>query len=444
MSWDAVKAFLKQTLPENEYGLWIKPLVCLQESAQVLEIGCPDRFFGAWVAQRYLELMETKLKELGRTGVTIRLSTQSIPVQSQQPAENGPQLCLPGVRPTASRIRSLHPAYTFDAFMVGESNMVARSACSALARGEKTYGNCLFMNSATGLGKSHLTQAVVHEVMFKAPATRMHYLTAQQFSAEMVQAIQNKTMEKFSRRYIQDCDMLLVEDVHTIAGKAKTQEELNIVLDYLLKSGKRVILTSAQPPRQLKGLDEDFRSRMTSGLVTGIRAPEYDTRVEIVRHKAVAHDLILEDEHVDFLARNLKGDIRRTESAIINLRARSCLRQTPPDMSMVREVVAGLVDTSPTLTGSTIQELISCQFKVTKEELTSRSRKRSVTFPRQVGMYLTRKYTDQSLADIGALYNRDPSTVLHAIKVVTRDCARKVSVREQIELLITRLGVKRE
>ncbi|BCO07625.1 chromosomal replication initiator protein DnaA [Desulfolithobacter dissulfuricans] len=437
MVWETVRESLQDALPESDFGLWIKPLSCRREDQQVLELVGPDRFFCAWVQERYLELIKGRLQEFGGPS-EVRLTVASEP-ETQLDAGAGGQLRLPGVTAPVNRIRSLHPGYTFEQFMVGESNILARSACQALADGQSTYGHCLFINSSTGLGKSHLTQAVVHKVMQTAPSTRLHYLTAQQFSAEMVQGIRSGAMDKFSSKYVQNCDMLLVEDIHTLTGKNKTQEELNTVLDYLIRSGRRVILTSAVAPRNIAGIDEDFRSRMTSGLVTHIEEPEYETRASIIRHKAAQNELELGDEVVDFLARHLRGDIRRTESALIGIRAKSCLLGTPPDLALVKEVLSAIIDRPAELSGETIRDFVGCEFKVSIEELTSRSRKRSITFPRQVAMYLTRKYTGESLADIGQLYNRDHSTVLHAIKVVTRDMSRKTSVRRQVEMLCEKL-----
>ena len=438
MMWNSVKESLHGRLPESEYGLWIKPMTCVKEDETAVELSCPDRFFSAWIEERYLSMIKTSLAELCDTPPAIRLTVADAPALQLEHTSSG-QLRLPGVSTGKSCVRSLHPAYTFDQFMVGESNMLARSACDAIASNNLTFGNCLFMNSETGLGKSHLTQGVVHHVMNTSPATRMQYLTAQQFSAEMVKGIRTGAMEQFSKKFINGCDLLLVEDVHSLTGKTKTQEELNNVLDYLIKSGKRVILTSAVAPRKLKGMDEDFRSRMTSGLVTGIEAPEYETRVSIIRHKAEVNELVLSDELVDFLAGHLQGDIRRTESAIIGIKAKACLRNTVPDMDLVREVLHGLLGAPAQLSGETIRDFIGCQFNVSLDELKSRSRKRAVTFPRQVAMFLTRKYTEESLADIGGYYNRDHSTVLHAIKVITRDMARKTSTREQLELLCRKL-----
>jgi len=438
MLWDTIKESLQDALPESEFSLWINPLACQSLNDKVLELTGPDRYFCSWVQDRYLELIKEKLHEFDPENHVVRLSVSAQPTLQLESNQSG-QLRLPGVRAGATKIPSLHPGYTFDQFMVGESNLLASSACQALAKGEKTFGNCLYINSTPGLGKSHLSQAVVHAILDSSPSTMTHYLTAQQFSAEMVHGIRNKTMDRFSRKYIHNCDVLLVEDIHTLAGKNKTQEELNNILDYLIKSGQRVIMTSAISPRKLEGIDEDFKSRMSSGLVTSIDEPDYITRFNIIRHKASINNLHLNGDLVDLLAQHLRGDIRKTESAIIGIKAKSCLLNTPPDRAMIQEVLHGLLGSPMQLNAETIRDFIGCQFRVSVDELKSRSRKRSVTFPRQIAMYLTRKYTDQSLADIGQVYNRDHSTVLHAIRVVTRDMTRKTSIKEQIERLCRQL-----
>ncbi len=437
MVWPTIKAALQGAVPDSEYGLWIRPLECRREDGQALELVGPDRFFCAWVEDRYLELIRSKARELGFSADVRLQAAQTAPPQIA--SDRHGQLRLPGVAAGGVRLRSLHPAFTFDQFMVGESNILARSACQALATGDATFGNCLFMNSSTGLGKSHLTQAVVHQVLHSAPSTRLHYLTAQQFSAEMVKGIRGNTMEQFSKRFINNCDMLLVEDVHTLTGKTKTQEELNTILDYLIRSGRRVILTSAVAPGKLGGIDEDFRSRMTSGLVTGIESPDCETRARIIRSKMRQHGLAADEDLVGFMAENLQGDVRRMESAIIGLKAKSSLGNTPPNLAMAREIVFGLIGGTVKITGETIRDFVGKQFMVSTDDLQSRSRKRSIAFPRQVAMYLTRKYTDKSLADIGAMYNRDHSTVLYAIKTITLDMSRQPSTREQVEMLCAKL-----
>jgi len=437
MIWNAIKSSLLSSLPESEFGLWIKPLECREQNEQSIELVGPDRYFCAWVEDRYIDLMKGAADKMGMTPeIKVRAAEAPVVRRTNNSKE---QLRLPGVAVNQSRYRSLHPAFTFDQFMVGESNVLAQSACSALATGDRTYGNCLFMNSSTGLGKSHLTQAVVHEVLNSAPATRMQYLTAQQFTADMVKNLRSNSMEQFSKKYIDSCDLLLVEDVHTLVGKNKTQEELNTVLDYLIKSGRRVILTSAVAPSKLKGLDEDFRSRMTSGLVTDIVCPDYDTRTRIIRHKLQGSKLKLDEELVDYLARSLKGDIRRMESTILGVKAKASLRRQPPNMDMLKEIMSGFVCAVEEMSATGIRDLVSEQFKVSTDDLRSRSRKRAITYPRQIAMYLTRKFTKDSLADIGGMYNRDHSTVLYAVKVITRDMARQNATKEQIDMLCSKL-----
>ena len=406
----------------------------------MLELSGPDRFFCAWVEDRYLELirrMALEIEGIKEVRLVVAESRSCSFVGGQ--GEQGGQMRLPGTMPPP-RLRSLHPAFTFEQFMVGESNLLARSACQALATGDSTFGNCLFMNSSTGLGKSHLTQAVVHQILRTAPSTKVQYLTAQQFSAEMVKNIRTNSMEQFSKRFIHSCDILLVEDVHILTGKPKTQKELNTILDYLIKSGSRVILTSALAPGKLADIDDDFRSRMTSGLVTGIESPDYETRARIIRHKMQTHGMVPDEDLVGFVAESLHTDIRRMESAIIGIKAMSCLRGTPPDLAMAREVILGLTGgTMEEITGEAIRDLIGNQFRVSVEELRSRSRKRAIAFPRQVAMYLTRRFTNHSLADIGVIYNRDHSTVLYAIKTITRDMNQQDSIRRQVEMLCAKL-----
>jgi chromosomal replication initiator protein len=437
MVWSAIKSTLLTSLPENEYKLWINPLECKEDSEHKLKLVAPDRFFSAFVEKRYVDQIQKIASSMGLQSLDVQVQVSNAPLlETNVPSV---QLRIPGAPVKKSRYRSLHPAFTFEQFMVGNSNMLAKSACSAIANNDRTYGHCLFMNSSTGLGKSHLTQAVVHEVMNTAPATNIQYLTAQQFAAEMVHNIRSNSMESFSKKFIQDCDVLLVEDVHTLIGKNKTQEELNTILDYLIKTGRRVVFTSAVTASNLKGLDEDFRSRMTSGLVAGISTPDYTTRMRIVRHKAGVSRLTLSEEVADHLARGVKDDVRKIESAVLGLKAKSAILNQEPDLAMAKAVLDELVCNAGNICGESIRDFISDQFRVSPDDLQSRSRKRAIAYPRQIGMYLTRKMTKESLADIGSIYNRDHSTVLHAIKVITRDMAQEEATRKQVELLCSKL-----
>lgn len=437
MIWERVKESLKASMAENIFSLWIEPIEYVQMKDDCLYLASPDRYFSAYLKQNFLGVITEKLQENGLPAIKVVFCEESkanAVVRSTKRLAGTP-MRLPYIPENNSKSKLLHPKYTFDEFMVGESNILAESACRSMVNKDGMVGPCLYINSDTGLGKSHLTHAVAHQIFAESPMTRLHYLTAKQFSAEMVHGIQHNSMDEFKRKYQENCDILLVEDVHSLTGKKKTQEELNDILDTLIKSGKRVILTANRAPRDLIGIDNEFRSRMTSGLVTAIKAPDINTRYRIVEKKAFSQQLILDEELVGYLANNVRGDIRKIESALIAVRAKACLLGGHVDMDLVREVVSSIVGVNQVLTAATIGELVSGQFKVSIEDLRSRSRKRSIAFPRQVAMFLARKYTEESLADIGRAFNRDHSTVLHAIKAVSSQVIRNSSVGAQLEIL---------
>jgi len=434
MVWDKTRQILHEELSDNVFNLWIEPLCCVQAQGDTIQLECPDRFFSAYIAQNFLEMIQEKVNEtdlLKRKVILCEAKTRRAPL----PVVKGAPMRLPHIPEGVSCVRSLHPRYTFDEFMVGESNILAQSACKSISVHDDSIGPCLYINSGTGLGKSHLTQAVAHQILSLSPMTRLQYVTAQQFSQEMVRDIQANTMDRFKRKYHDNCDILLMEDVHALTGKKKTQEELNEILDYLIKSGKRVVLTANTNPRDLVGIDGEFRSRMASGLVTTIQAPDLATRMRIVGNKVQFHQLHLPEEHIDYLARHIKGDVRQIESAIIALRARAQLMARTVDLDLLQEVVASVVGEPKSVSARMISEFVGSQFRISVEDMQSRSRKKALTLPRQVAMYLCRKHTHETLADIGRTFNRDHSTVLHSIKVITDRINRNTSVNEQVKLL---------
>jgi chromosomal replication initiator protein len=433
MIWRKAKERLQKKLTESVYDLWIEPLTVQSQNDSCLYLSCPDRYFGAYVSQNFLEVITEKVSEIDSSIERVKISYENHApaIRNTKPK----QLRLPALPTGGSHVRSLHPRYTFDNFMVGESNILAESACRSLSVSDDSIGPCLYINSSTGLGKSHLAHAIAHQVLDTSPMTRLHYLTAQQFASEMVQNIKSNDMDIFKRKYHDHCDVLLVEDVQSLTGKKKTQEELNELLDSLIKLGKRVVLTANSAPRELVGINDEFKSRMTSGLVTSIREPDLDTRLRIIRRKASQHKLNLVDEYSQYLAQHIKGDVRRLESAVVAIRARAALQGGQVDETIIEEVVCSIVGTPKSLNAQLISELVGSQFKISIEDMQSKCRKKKFSFPRQVAMYLSRKHTDETLADIGRAFNRDHSTVMHSIKVISGLNRRDTSVSAQIDLL---------
>lgn len=438
MVWQSTKELLRDQLTESVFNLWIEPLECLSLKDTAIRLGCPDRYFCAYIESNYIKQIQDCLEKVDPLGRKISLTVRE-DASTRKPKKSSTQLRLPHVPEGGSSVRSLHPRYTFDEFMVGESNILAQSACRSISIADDSVGPCLYINSSTGLGKSHLTHAVAHHILSQSPMTRLHYLTAQQFSFEMVNSIKGNCMETFKKKYHDHCDILLVEDVHALTGKKKTQEELNELLDVLIKSGKRVVFTANRSPRELDGIDDEFRSRMAAGLVTAIQPPDLSTRKRIVEKKAQQHNIFLKEEHATYLAQHIQGDVRQIESALVGIRAKAQLCEGAIDRDMIEQVITAIIGTPKALSPAMIREFICNQYNLSSKELQSRSRKKELTFPRQVGMYLSRKHTDKSLSDIGKEFNRDHSTVLHSIKVVTGLTNKNISIEEQVNLLSSKL-----
>lgn len=441
MLWQSVKKQLSQKIPKNAYSLWISPLNGEEKADGTLLLTGPDAFFCDWVRDKYLDDIQACLAGLGRENVTVAFG-QAAPSVEVATVEEPRQLRLPTMPVVRQFTKALNPRYTFEEFMVGNCNMLAHSACDAIARDRNDVGKAIYINGGTGLGKSHLTHAVAHYIVNNAPSTRLHYLTAQQLTAEMVKGIKTNTMVNFKEKYQKQCDVLLIEDVHTLAGRTKTQTELAETLDVLMECGKRLIFTSSKAPREIDDLDEGLRSRLAYGLITTINPPGFNTRQKIIQRKAAHYELNLTENLVGYLAENVKGDIRRLESVIVGIKAQASLLGVPPDFDLVKETLRNLIGQHGQISVEMIRDFIAGQYKLTINDLQSKSRKRLVAFPRQVCMYLARKHTELPLADIGRALNRDHSTVVHAVRTITTKIARDASTRGQIELLSDKLEKK--
>ena len=441
MLWQSVKEQLSKKIPKNAYSLWISPLKGHEDESETLVLTGPDSFFCNWVSDKYLGDIQSSLEELGKGNVKISFA-ESAALLPPETASEPQQMRLPTMPVVRQFTKALNPRYTFDEFMVGNCNMLARSACDAIAHGRDDLGQAIYINGGTGLGKSHLTHAVAHHIVNHAPTTRLHYLTAQQLTAEMVKGIKTNTMVNFKDKYQKECDVLLIEDVHTLSGRTKTQTELAETLDVLMESGKRVIFTSSKSPREIDNLDEGLRSRLSYGLITTINPPGFNTRQKIIQRKATNCDLKLEENLVGYLAENVKGDIRQLESIIVGIKAQAALLGVNPDFDMIKETLSNIIGQQGQITVEMIRDFIAGQYKVTINDLQSKSRKRTIAFPRQVCMYLARKHTELPLSDIGRAVNRDHSTVVHAVRTITNKIARDGSTRGQIELLSDKLEKK--
>ncbi|WP_456433308.1 chromosomal replication initiator protein DnaA [Thermosulfuriphilus sp.] len=423
---EEIKERLKGIVSEAGYRLWIEPLSFDIPEEGAVTVVCPNQFVANWVAENYQEQIQEVIQTLGRKGIEFRIR------EEERPDER--QLLLP-YDPGRLLGRRLCDRYTFEEFVVGQSNYYAYSACYALAQGDPSSSRIIYLFSKTGLGKSHLSQAIGHHILRQNRDLRVCYLTAQDFTNQMVRAIKTNTIDRFKERFRQGCDVLLLEEVHFLTGKDYTQAELALTLDYLFDENKAVIFTSTAAPREIPKIQESLRSRLSAGLITSINPPDYETRVKIIERKARRQKTVLSEEVVHYLAGALTGDIRQIEGAIVGLLARASLLKHPVNLDLAREVVRELVGDRRDVTKERIIELVCRYFQVSREELKSPSRRRRISYPRQMAMYLCRKFTGETFEAIGRMFNRDHATVVHAVNSISRRSRKEPNTRYQVEYL---------
>jgi chromosomal replication initiator protein len=350
------------------------------------------------------------------------------------------QMTLPNLHPRRGRSKiSFKQEFTFDRFIVGRSNEFAYSASKALARSDQWDYNTLLMLSKTGLGKTHLSQATGQAILEENPESRVYYITAEQFTNEMISSIKKNSIEAFKDKYRRCCDVLLLDEIHFLSGKQKTQIELGYTLDALTNENKKIMFTSALPPKDLPHMSKELSSRLTSGLVTTIENPDYDTRVKILKTKASERNMKLSDEIIHLLATRLNRDVRQMESALNYLKAKSQLLKAKIDPDLARDVIRCLVSGESSVTLKDVSKLVCGYYKVDSNMLRSKSRKKVYSYPRNIYSYLCRNHTNETVEKIADSINRSHSTVLYASEMIEHKMKTDRELRNQVDFLSQRL-----
>lgn len=432
--WEEAKKSLKNRIPPGSFHIWVDPIKISGKEEDTFILACPNRFSLSWVKDNYLPLIKDELYKLCGKDLIIQLITET-PSEKADLPQKDEQLPLPCMPPAVPYGRPLCPRFTFDEFVTGESNSFACSMAKAIAQGSNMYNNFLYFLSDTGLGKSHLVQAIAHHMFGRDRTKQLIYLTAEEFTNDMVKSLRTNTIEQFKERYRTNCDILLIDEVHFLEGKERTQAELGLLMDRMFEASKTVILTSSQLPKDIPRINNSLRSRLNGGLIASILPPDYETRVKIITKKARNQDITLSEEVVDYLASTIKNDIRQLESSIIGLAAQSSLLHQPITLELAKEVTNYLVNNKQEISIGMIQQVIGKHYKVTLDELQSKSRKQAITHPRHVAMYLSRTLTKNSLEAIGKAFNRNHATVLHAINFVRGEVSKKSHIGNQVEYL---------
>jgi chromosomal replication initiator protein len=440
-AWESLKEDLRLKLPAKNFSLWIQPITLVEQNGRDLLLGCPNRFFMNWVMENYAAFMEEGLRKVSGDGYTFRLKVVPAPKSLPAPSfRDDVQLVLPHVPVRRSKgWRSLNHDFTFERFVVGKCNEFAYSASKALAHEGQLSYNPLFILAKTGLGKSHLSQAIGNAMLQEKPDLRVYYITAEEFVNEMIYALKNNAIEEFKSKYRRSCDALLLEEVHFFSGKEKTQIELGYTLDALANDHKKIIFTSSLLPKDIPNLNKELYSRLNSGLIATLENPDYETRLRILEKKASEQGLHLSEEISHLLAEKLPGDIRQTESALRCLKAKSELMNAKIDLDLAREVLRCHVSEHGAATLEEIRALVCQYFKIEPAVLESKSRKANHSYPRNVYVYLCRQHTGMTVEEIGRSINRNHSTVLYACEVMERKLKADAKVKNQIGFLTQKL-----
>jgi len=450
--WDGVLRRLGSEVPAFALAAWLRPLAAEAEDDGV-RLVCPNAFHLERVRKGFLPgIARAFEQEAGRAvSVTLAVAEHAARVA---PTNGGVPLAAPTERAHAASAASATSAalapsappaqrvlpYTFDSFVVGPCNALAREAAIALAQDRQQRLNPLFLVSEPGLGKTHLARAIVAEAQ-RCGSERLVYTSAEGFTSEFMSAIRNKRMEPFKQRYRSGCGLLVIEDVQFLGSKTATQLELFHTLAHLLDAGVRVVLSADHLPRRSDGFEPRLCSQMAAGLVAEIEPPDAAVRRRILRAKASAGGVGVPDDCLDRLVEGARGSVRDLEGVLIQLVAMASLMKRPIDLELTEAALRKLAahESRGRLDATTVIRTVALFFGMAPDALAARTRSRTVLVPRQLAMYLCRRYTSLPLAEIARAFDRDHPAVANAIKQVERQILERAPLRYQVEELSARL-----
>jgi chromosomal replication initiator protein len=445
--WTAVADRIRDDLSPMVFGAWFSTTRALALDGGVLEVGVPNEFTRSWIEGHFSELVR-KAASAADPVVSVRFRvTDDAPVAAgaggaTAPAE--PETAKPrgGKRGRrAALAEPLRSKYTFGSFVIGSSNRFAHAAALAVAEAPGQAYNPLVIYGETGLGKTHLLQAIAHYVLMHAPGMRARYVTCEAFTNEFIAAIKDKRVDAFKRRYREEFDVLLIDDIQFLAGKEGIQEEFFHTFNTLHASGRQLVLSSDRAPREISDLADRLRSRFEWGLLVDVQPPDIETRIAIL-HKRVAADRmrIADPELLPAIARRVPTNIRELEGALTRVLAYASLTGRPASAALVRETLRDLPDADRPVSVTTIKQVVSEAFAIPVSELESAKRSQIVVAPRQLAMYLCRELTDATLPAIGREFGgRDHTTVLYAVQKISRRLHHDRREYDQVDDLIRRI-----
>lgn len=445
--WKRVLEGAKKSLPEPTIQTWLASNDAISFDAGTLLISTPDDFAKDWNERKHAEILARIATEA--SGAPVRIEFQVAAERQERPqmdffvpsAAAPPTAAPTAVNPSA---QPLNERYVFNQFVIGKSNELAAAAAHAVAEAPGKQYNPFFIYGPTGLGKTHLMQAIAHKVLEKVPSTRVLYVGAEQFINEVIEGIRGHTMPDLRRRYRSDVDLFLVDDVHFLEGKEATQEEFFHTFNALYEAGKQIVLTSDRLPKEIPGLEARLVSRFEWGMVADVKSPDLEHRIAILRKKQQQDHLetMIPDDVLRFIAESVRSNVRELEGCIIKLLLYASLRHREISIELAREALADKIRPSddtelrsasrPTI--EKVQEVVARRWGVTPEGLRSKARIKTLTVPRQIAMFLAREMLQMQLVEIGQAFGgRDHSTVIHSVDKVQSQLQRDRQFKDRVD-----------
>lgn len=437
--WNNAFSKIHEKVGDSVFELWFKPMKLLNLNNKTALIDIPNRFFKDWVEDNYPNLISEALEgELGHSvAVKLKIGAKEDDALKKIDSKHESRRSR-----LASRGIYLNPKYTFDSFVVGPSNQFAHAAAKRICEGPGSVYNPLFIYGGVGLGKTHLINAIGNEIVDKYPGKVIYYVSAEQFTNEVISSIRHEKMGEFKDKY-RNADVILVDDIQFIAGKTATQEEFFHTFNSLYARQSQIVISSDRAPMDISDITDRLRSRFGMGLIADIQSPEVETKVAILFKKAEAERLVIPEDVAYFIASRIKSNIRELEGCLIKLGAYSSLTSMPIDIALVKNVLKDLIpEEGKPLTIDSIVKAISDYFGVKPVEIKSKKRTKEIANARQIAMYVAKQLTPLSLSEIGRAFGgKDHATVIYACKQIEEKRRSDENLNKGIDHIIKKIKV---
>lgn len=444
--WRQAQDIIKRELDNDQtFNIWFGPIKFVSMAADSIVLEVPNKFFKGWLLDRYMNLLNSCIQKA--SGKTLRIEFALSDsggeevlqkTEKADPKKDAKPAFWPFARQGAGPVKEigLNQRYTFDSFVVGSNNRFAHAASMAVSDTPAKAYNPLFIYGGVGLGKTHLMHAIGHRVLAKTPKAKILYISSEEFTNQLIGAIQNRSTPKFRERY-RSVDVLLIDDIHFIAGKESTQEEFFHTFNALYDAHKQIVVSSDRPPKEIQALEERLVSRFEWGLVTDIQPPDFETRIAILKKKSEKETIALPEDIFYFLAEKIKSNIRELEGALIRVVAYAKLIGGDVSVDLAKEVLKDMIiEGEKKVTIDLIQRRVSEYFDIKLSDMRAKKRSKAVAYPRQIAMYLARQLTDFSLPEIGDQFGgRDHTTVIHAYDKIENELKVKEGLRGLVDKL---------